>query len=660
MILSPGEEWRKVPTERAANLRWRKHVLTRARDDERVQAELIEVCRNDIIFWINTFVFQFNPDAHGDEQDEGPFVLYPFQAAALIGNDRVPYREAAGYDLGRMWGILECVAEREPLVIEKSRDLGASYLCLMAFDWLARFHRAKKLLCISRNKDMVDSDDSDSLFWKLDDIDRRLPDWMRMGRVKTKAKVKYVSTDGYVNGTATTKGAGIGGRTTATLIDEFGMIEEDRAIFEGLTNTTKCRIFNSTHWGTGTMFAELCNRPDWRKLVLHWCMHPEKSKGLYRWVPHEDRIELLDGFRGTVALGKDADKRPRLYKFPEEYPFVRADKPNGPFPRIRSPWYDETCLEVGMPAAIARNLDIDLTGSNDQAFDAVMIRRLVDGEAATARAPAMVGRVEWDRNTGEPTGFVKDEKGPLRLWCRLDGLGRPPVARYAAGADVGQGVGSTPSVLSLGNAAGEKVLEIVTAETPVDGFAAMVLATCRMFVSADGAVPLLVWENEGPGGRFGDLVLESGYPNYYTKNSAANRARNPMLSGTPGWSPKAQSKHELYSAYASALANGSFLNPSKEALLECLHFRFVGRTIEHARFKVKNDPSGATVNHGDRATADALLWLALRDFHKAEPKELPAPPPPPSCLASRIERAKREAAVQKGWGGWRDQKVRGR
>jgi hypothetical protein len=81
-MLSPGQFYLKVPKDREGNLRYRRYVLRRAQADVRFRRGLIEACRQDLLFCVNTFVWQFNPRKSGGLQ-VGPFVTWDFQDDAF-------------------------------------------------------------------------------------------------------------------------------------------------------------------------------------------------------------------------------------------------------------------------------------------------------------------------------------------------------------------------------------------------------------------------------------------------------------------------------------------------------------------------------------------------------------------------------------------------
>src|ERR1019366_1516657 len=127
-MLSPGKQHLLVPKGIEENYRYRLAILEQAKGDEAFQRGLLEVCKNDILFWINTFAWQFNPEHFGEET--GPFLTWPFQEEAIRD-------------------LLEAIEDREDAVWQKSREVGASWLALMVVDWLCLFHPRKKALVVS-------------------------------------------------------------------------------------------------------------------------------------------------------------------------------------------------------------------------------------------------------------------------------------------------------------------------------------------------------------------------------------------------------------------------------------------------------------------------------------------------------------------------------
>jgi len=596
-VLTTEQRLALVPRDPGANGDWRRDLLRRCRKDPLLRAGVREACRKDVLFWVNAFVIQVDPKRKGDAGMPSPFVTYPFQDRALPK-------------------MLDCVYRGRDLLIEKSRQMGASWMLIMLFTWLWLFHPWQTFLFISRNENAVENEDPNSLFWKLDFILRHLPDWMKPR--KFRRRKRFFGNDdlnSFIFGEASTGQANVGGNTTAMGIDEFSQIKEGYEVLHRTSDSTQCRIFNSTHLGLDTAFYELSRRVDMDKLVLHWSEHPVYGAGAYR----------VEG-RTPVPLD-------RTYQYPADFVFVTDGSPTGgPFPGLRSPWYDEQCKRKGSARAIAMDLDINPSGSVAQFFDALVIREL---QQRYARRPFFQGDLEYDEDLARPKRFVPRDGGPLKLWLHLSrDAGMPPLGRYAIGGDLSTGQGATPSVFSVvDRATGEKVGEYASNEVEPSTLAAMAVALCWAFKGPDGAGARLGWELQGPGVAFGKRVVRLGYRHIYYRESVD--ALNPLPSDNPGWVPNEKTKRLLLEEYRDALQTKRFLNPSWDALEECLAMRYTpSGAVEHSGEQAKNSPADARQNHGDRVIADALAWM-LASGREAQRVEKPERGTHPGSLAGR-------------------------
>lgn len=618
-MYSPGNWYLRVPRRKADNVRFRLYVLKRCREDRRFKKAVIEMCREDILFFVNVFVWQFNPNAIGDFSTQcGPFVTAGFQDEAVKT-------------------ILDCIHRRKDLVIEKSREMGASWLCLIVMLWFWLFHPYMKFLCVSRNADAVDdSDDSDSLFWKLDYILRLLPDWMVPRHNRRVMAFNNLDNGSQITGQASTGKLGVGGRATAIFIDEYSQIREDWEVLERTSDTSGCRIFNGTHKGTNTAFFELTVKANSsphliKKLVMHWTSHPDKARGMYRFDRETQRVEYAEG----------------NYDYPRDFTPVTDGSPTGgPFPGWRSPWYDEAAGRKGSARGVAADLDINPTGSIEQVFDPLVISEL---KRRYGRQPELY-ELEFDALSATPSRLWRHETGNLQLWFSPDASGLPPPGRYVAACDIAEGRGATPSCLALANAAtGEKLLEFTSASIESKEFAYLAVAICRLFVTSEGRPARLAWEVPGPGLNFGKHVILLGHTDVYYRTTDHRLKRE--ISDSPGWTNSPDSMKFLITNYKDALRSNSYLNHSEPALDECLSFVYGPDGYPyHTGFKSPKDPSSARINHGDRVVADALCWKLIDELGRLARSPAGAPQeskPPATGLAWRAGLA--AAARPQGW-----------
>lgn len=575
-MFSPGQYHLRVPRERNANLRWRRHVLRAARRDPDYRDHIRRACSEDILFFINTFVWQFNPNSCGDASLEvGPFVTWEYQEEACRT-------------------VLACVHDRSDLVIEKSREMGASWLCLIIMLWLFLFRPNSVFLLISRNAEAVDNGTSDCLFWKLEYMLKHLPEWLTPDI--SKRKMSYINDDNgsQITGQATTSKSGVGGRATAIFIDEFGLIDEGWQLLDYTANTSGCRIFNSTHRGVNTAFYELTVKAmtseTCRKLVMHWTQHPDKRRGLY----HFDR-------ETGRTVYHDTD-----YRYERTFAPVADGSPTGgPRPGLRSPWYDKKAKQMGSARGVAADLDINPSGSLEQVFDPLMIATLKEMYGRDG-SPADLA---YDRLTAEPKRFFTEADGKCKLWHRMLADGLPPAGRFVFGADIAQGNGTaTASCLSGVNMeTGEKIFEYANPSIEPKEFAYFAVAVCRLYKRSSGEPAKLIWENGGPGNTFRKHVMELRHPDMYMR--VTDHRMKKELSDMPGWNNSPDSMMSLILGYRDALRGKALLNRSTRALSECLAFVFSAEGyVYHTGWKDPKDASAAKVNHGDQVIADALCW----------------------------------------------------
>ena len=560
-----------VPKDPAQNLKFREEMVQMGSTDKKAAEELYIMCSRDMLFYINTFCWTYDPRV-GD--GTLPFITYDFQ------------NESFGE-------LHDCIGKRD-IVIKKSRDMGASWMLLTVFEYMWHFRPSQSFLLVSRNEDYVDKPGNPkSLFWKIDFIHKYLPGWLKPRLTRTKLRLTNEDNGSTIDGESTTGDVARGDRRTAIGLDEFAAFDID-AGYRALASTrdaTRCRIFNSTPSGTNNAFYDLATSDTISQITLHWTRHPLTAAGQY----------------------KDSQGK------------------------TRSPWYDEECKRCANPQEIAQELDIDFAGSDYQFFDVIMLDKLMQD---TARKPMTIGELKFNAVNASVEGFDQMPKGNLRLWVNPDAQGNLPKDRkYAIGADIAAGTGSSNSVLSVGDCrTGEKVAELVTPNLRPDQLATYAVALGRWFCGSEDEATM-IWEAPGPGRNFGDRVMELGYRNIWRKKSIDGKVNK-----IPGWWPTKDEKRSLYSEYRTALSTNKFINRSIDALRECKEIIFAATGwITHSRSLRTVDPSGARENHGDRPTADALLWLGMQ---KTGPVKMPQVGVPDGSLLWRrqeYEEKKRKA-----------------
>ncbi|MBE3144999.1 MAG: hypothetical protein IMZ61_13940 [Planctomycetes bacterium] len=583
------------------NLQYRKRILKAGYESEEVAKELWIACKRDPFFWINTFVWTYNPKVIPRETTR-PMVTYDFQDNAL-------------------WKLFSSVVNQLDLHQEKSREMTATWNLLMVFVWFAQFHPGLVFRLVSRNAEAVDStEDPDSLFPKIDFILEHQPPWMiNEGQYnRTNMHFNFYETSSTINGSSTTGDVARGGRPTAIGFDEFAFVPDSYAMLRASQMATNCRIYNSTPNGTGNAFYDL-KKAKIQHLRLHWSSHPEKRKGLYRSEGGE--LKIIDKeFKGIVVNSEGLK-----FVYPDNYPF-RLDG------KLRSPFYDRECDRSAHPMEIAQELDIDYLGSNYQFFTSNVIDRI---QLEDVREPLIRGELEFDPESYEPLKFVPFPDGRIQLWVNLTPEGLfPDNLSCVLGADVSAGTGASNSALSgVDRETGEKVMEFAECNMLAEDFGTYSVVVAKWLNQA-----YLIWDASGQSGRiYGNRVMDLKYNYVYWKTALNRITRKP--SETPGYYLNPGDKAEAFGRYRRALKDGTFIQRSYEANKECLYYVQIagGKGIEHTTAIHCQDPTGARENHGDRCVADVMANYGLYVLKDGRIKPI-IETIPHFCYASRKQR----------------------
>ena len=97
----------------------------------------------------------------------------------------------------------------------------------------------------------------DTLFEKHRFLIRKQPAWLQPRCEDRFARLINLDNGNLIVGEATNEHAGQGGRKTAALLDEFSRVSEAQDIDSALTDTTPCKIYNSTPQGSETWFSKI-------------------------------------------------------------------------------------------------------------------------------------------------------------------------------------------------------------------------------------------------------------------------------------------------------------------------------------------------------------------------------------------------------------------
>ena len=251
------------------------------------------------IFFIENFCWTYDPRSKNKNL---PVVLFDYQ------------RDAVRY-------IVEHIDHGKNFLVEKSRDMGVSWLMVYVFLWYWLFRDGTNLLLGSYKEKLVDDGvNQDALFGKLEFAIRNLPKWIlpkRFNLKKHRNNLKLVNpeSNNIISGDTMNKNFGRGARKTAIFYDELGFWETAKESWEAGADTTACQIANSTPAGRNFYWKLRTSGMD--VLSLLWKLHPLKDK---KWYEFEASRRTPEAMAQEIDLSYERSLEGRVY--PEWEPVI--------------------------------------------------------------------------------------------------------------------------------------------------------------------------------------------------------------------------------------------------------------------------------------------------------------------------------------------------
>lgn len=219
--------------------------------------------------FINDWGMTFDPrNAEIGLPNTIPFLLFPKQAE-FIG-----------------W-LIERWQAREDGLVEKSRDMGLSWLCVAAAVWMWLFKPGTVVGFGSRKEEYVDKlGDPKSLFWKCRQFINLLPEEFRPVGYDEKKHAPHMRIINPATGSTIIGEAGDnigrGNRTSVYLKDESAFYDRPESIDAALSQTSNCKIDISTPNGNGNPFYKKRHSGKIPVFTFHWRDDPRKDDEWYR------------------------------------------------------------------------------------------------------------------------------------------------------------------------------------------------------------------------------------------------------------------------------------------------------------------------------------------------------------------------------------------
>ncbi len=612
LSLSPEVFLKQIPVSLTENINFRidlHEYLTSA--SKQARNDFVEMCRSKPAIIFKTMYWTFQPRADIEPRGILPFITWDWQDEAI---DEI-------YDYMKNGGKVQ---------IKKSREVGGTWVILGCGLALWLFTPMNTGLVTSRKEELVDKKGNPvTLFWKLDFMRDRLPEWVSPSYVRTDRHLENKWNGAVINGETTTMDAGRGDRRDWAFCDEFPAVAfaEAEGIDRALSDTAACRIYLGTSIYRSHPFSKMGVQKGVHKMVFGWWLHPFKAKGLY-WSPDINKviIEDMEYYRKLYPKVFKSQEGEITYSelekdmflcYPESKFYLVADGGNPNNPKWRSPWYDKQDLERTQ-LDMDTNLNMNEIGSGDMVFNAATLSQMAEQYGCK---PDFTGNVIYKLRDDKISQikFIEGTKGKLSWWGEL--TGRPVQNHnYVMGCDISLGQGQSNSVCTIFDVdTREKVGRWIDSQTLPESFAEQVHAL-GYWIGGTSGVPLLNGENNGIGQVFFKRLRELGYPFIYRTTSEKKGFHEKKI--TVGWTSNANTKLELLTNYNAAMSacfsksdKRKFINHDLESITEAEDYIFNGNQLIPS--SSIDEVGGAKAAHGDMVIADAIANLTAADQMKA-------------------------------------------
>lgn len=579
-----------APLDPEANFNYRKRIF--ATKDLKEREYLKKLCKEDFMFYLKSFVYIFQAKT---DPKPVPFLPYPFQSDVFLV----------------LW---KCMHDgQEDCRIKKPRDVGATWAVITLFEHTWRFRKYAQLLVGSRREEELDGTTADAsgaslvgqwskLLPKVDFIHEHMPNWMwprgykpRREPHRTRLKITNPENGSLIQGESASPRFGRSSRYYAIGFDEHAHTEHGFEIVGSCSQTSDCHIWWSSPNGPATAFAMLGRSPI-RQVSLSWDMHPLHAEGM-----------TIDPDTG----------------------------------RKSSPWFEKECARVGYnQKLIGDEILADETQAGG-AYYGPPVFEVMEGTGnkhGTLMDP--VRRGEFDIHMMEDGPWVMrwcdQPNGRWSFWKPFDAknaMSRD--TRYVVSVDVAAGSkdaggrGASNSVIAVGDGkTGELVGEFAHHGIPPYELAEMTCAVGRWLQGEDYGPAYVIYEKNGPGGEFGDVLTRK----YRYTNVYREKRRTQNNETTIGWfkNGRGTEAREAFGLHTLMLVEGRFIERSRECAEEMRYYNHnpngSGAPVHAASINSKDDPSGARDNHGDRVITRIMMCHVLDQWLTDPPQAYDEPP----------------------------------
>ncbi len=217
---------------------------------------------------------------------------------------------------------------RQGGLVEKSRDMGVSWLCIAFSVWVWLFYAGASIGFGSRKEEYVDDlNNPNALFWKARTLIDYVPVEFRPKGWDTKKHAPYMKLINPENGATMIGEAGDnigrGARSSLYFVDEAAFLEHQDSIDAALSQTTNCKIDVSTPNGAGNAFYRKRHGGKIETFIFDWKDDPRKDQAWY-----DAQVAKLDAVVVAAEIDRNYEGSVPNALIPGE--FVRDAMKRGP------------------------------------------------------------------------------------------------------------------------------------------------------------------------------------------------------------------------------------------------------------------------------------------------------------------------------------------
>ena len=260
--------------------RWRQRRILEIKKSPKLAYGAREYYRTHPAEWISHWCDTYDPRNAGTSVPARiPLVMFPRQVELVAC-------------------MMDCINDEESGLIEKCRDMGATWVCCAFSVWLWLYWPGASVGWGSRKEQLVDRiGDPDSIFEKMRMIIGGLPKEMQPAGLSPKEHMTYMKFINPANGSTITGEAGDnigrGGRKLIYFKDESSHYERPEKIEAALADNTRVQIDISSVNGLGNVFhrrreagaewapGRKIDKGKTRIFVMDWRDHPAKTQEWY-------------------------------------------------------------------------------------------------------------------------------------------------------------------------------------------------------------------------------------------------------------------------------------------------------------------------------------------------------------------------------------------